>query len=183
MGMNMSTSFAPMSFIGASYRPGITSTGGGIGMSVSPQYGTHMNYIGPSSSSVGINGMAPAPTAKAFHPSQLAQHPHQPMNSFGNMGSYLGRGSLNTGFSLSNSGYGLPYGASLTGNAQPGHGQAFPHTTQVQPAGMGTSVGAFVPPGMGNNGGERSRELEAKFVKDFQCCGLQLNGLHDLLEQ
>lgn len=32
-------------------------------------------------------------------------------------------------------------------------------------------------------GAERSRELEAKFVKDFTCCGLRLNGLHDLLEQ
>ncbi len=32
-------------------------------------------------------------------------------------------------------------------------------------------------------GRERDRELEAKYVKDFNCCGRQLNGLHELLEQ
>lgn len=29
----------------------------------------------------------------------------------------------------------------------------------------------------------RERELEAKYVKDFTCCGRQLSGLHELLEQ
>ena len=38
--------------------------------------------------------------------------------------------------------------------------------------GLGTSFGR-----------ERDRELEAKYVRDFSCCGRQLNGLHELLEQ
>lgn len=29
----------------------------------------------------------------------------------------------------------------------------------------------------------RERELEARYVKDFSCCGKRLNGLHELLEQ
>lgn len=32
-------------------------------------------------------------------------------------------------------------------------------------------------------GREREREIEAKYVRDFTCCGRQLNGLHELLEQ
>ena len=32
-------------------------------------------------------------------------------------------------------------------------------------------------------GQDRDRELEARYVKDFACCGRQLNGLHELLEQ
>lgn len=32
-------------------------------------------------------------------------------------------------------------------------------------------------------GRERDRELEARYVRDFSCCGRQLNGLHELLEQ
>ncbi len=32
-------------------------------------------------------------------------------------------------------------------------------------------------------GRERDRELEAKYVRDFACCGRQLSGLHELLEQ
>ncbi|KAJ9112219.1 hypothetical protein QFC22_006303 [Naganishia vaughanmartiniae] len=199
MGMNISgTSFAPMSYIGASYtgrQPGL-GTGGG-GMSVSPGgWSVGMGgFAGPSGSSVsarpmGINGMAPAQRTYPHQP-YPSQQQQQPMNSFGNMGSYLGRGSLNVtsgGFSLSNSGYGLPYGASLTHPTQQPHAasSASSHqgpTTAGPVGGAGMSVGVFAPPGMGGTGGERSRELEAKFVKDFMCCGLRLNGLHDLLEQ
>jgi hypothetical protein len=40
---------------------------------------------------------------------------------------------------------------------------------------LGTSFGRQVE--------GRERELEAKYVKDFTCCGRQLSGLHELLEQ
>lgn len=55
--------------------------------------------------------------------------------------------------------------------------------------GMGQSWGA---PGsfvgslgqMGTSyGRDRDREMEARYVRDFSCCGKQLGGLHELLEQ
>jgi hypothetical protein len=32
-------------------------------------------------------------------------------------------------------------------------------------------------------GRDRDREMEARYVRDFSCCGKQLGGLHELLEQ
>ena len=50
------------------------------------------------------------------------------------------------------------------------------------PWASGSYVGSFGALGT-SFGRERDRELEAKYVRDFTCCGRQLNGLHDLLEQ
>ncbi|KAK6902998.1 hypothetical protein I203_108259 [Kwoniella mangroviensis CBS 8507] len=36
--------------------------------------------------------------------------------------------------------------------------------------------------GLGTSLNSRDRELEARYVKDFSCCGKKLNGLHELLE-
>ncbi|KAL7424082.1 hypothetical protein Q5752_001667 [Cryptotrichosporon argae] len=43
------------------------------------------------------------------------------------------------------------------------------------------SVGAFGT-SFGRQAEGRERELEAKYVRDFTCCGKQLGGLHELLE-
>jgi hypothetical protein len=48
--------------------------------------------------------------------------------------------------------------------------------------GMGSFVGSLGQMGQ-SFGRERDRELEARYVRDFSCCGRQLNGLHELLEQ
>lgn len=48
--------------------------------------------------------------------------------------------------------------------------------------GAGSFVGSLGQLGT-SFGRERDRELEAKYVRDFFCCGKQLNGMHELLEQ
>lgn len=48
--------------------------------------------------------------------------------------------------------------------------------------GSGSFVGSFGALGT-SFGRERDREIEARYVRDFACCGRQLNGMHDLLEQ
>ncbi|ORX39909.1 hypothetical protein BD324DRAFT_242570 [Kockovaella imperatae] len=47
--------------------------------------------------------------------------------------------------------------------------------------GSGSYVGSIGALGT-SFGQERDRELEARYVRDFACCGRQLNGLHELLE-
>jgi transcription factor SFP1 len=48
--------------------------------------------------------------------------------------------------------------------------------------GPGSFVGSLG--GMGSSfGRDRDREMEARYVRDFSCCGKQLGGLHELLEQ
>jgi transcription factor SFP1 len=63
---------------------------------------------------------------------------------------------------------------------------------QIGPGPAGSSVNSAMLHGFGSGnqgiwgvgvGGERSRELEKRYVRDFTCCGLKLGGLHDLLEQ
>ena len=60
---------------------------------------------------------------------------------------------------------------------------------QIGPGPAGSSVNSAMmmqhggPGGAWGVGGERSRELEKRYVRDFTCCGLKLGGLHDLLEQ
>lgn len=51
--------------------------------------------------------------------------------------------------------------------------------------GSGSFVGSVGQLGtsFGRQAEGRERELEAKYVKDFTCCGRQLSGLHELLEQ
>jgi transcription factor SFP1 len=49
--------------------------------------------------------------------------------------------------------------------------------------GSGSHVGSLFGTSFGREREGRERDLEAKYVKDFACCGRQLNGLHDLLEQ
>lgn len=51
--------------------------------------------------------------------------------------------------------------------------------------GSGSFVGSVGALGtsFGRTADSRDRELEAKYVKDFTCCGKQLSGLHELLEQ
>ncbi|WVW83035.1 hypothetical protein I302_105052 [Kwoniella bestiolae CBS 10118] len=56
----------------------------------------------------------------------------------------------------------------------------------ISPPHWGGSVGSTSYVGsMGNFGtslNSRDRELEARYVRDFTCCGKKLNGLHELLE-
>jgi len=48
--------------------------------------------------------------------------------------------------------------------------------------GPGSFVGSLGA--MGSSfGRDRDREMEARYVRDFSCCGKQLGGLHELLEQ
>lgn len=60
---------------------------------------------------------------------------------------------------------------------------------QIGPGPAGSSVNSAMmmqhggPGAAWGVGGERSRELEKRYVRDFTCCGLKLGGLHDLLEQ
>lgn len=59
---------------------------------------------------------------------------------------------------------------------------------QIGPGPAGSSVNSAMMMQHGHGGawgvgGERSRELEKRYVRDFTCCGLKLGGLHDLLEQ
>ena len=74
--------------------------------------------------------------------------------------------------------------SSSNGSASLGMSISPPHwvagnTLAGTPGSFGGSLGA-----MGTSfGRERDRELEAKYVKDFQCCGKELDGLHELLEQ
>ncbi len=51
--------------------------------------------------------------------------------------------------------------------------------------GSGSFVGSVGALGtsFGRNADSRQREIEASFVKDLTCCGRQLSGLHELLEQ
>lgn len=106
-------------------------------------------------------------------------------NPGGTGASYLGPGSMMMGMSIS-----PQYAAALSvmgssiqhshGGVGQGHlvgGSGYQNFGSLQ-GGGGYSLTNHNPP----IGAERSRELEAKFVKDFTCCGLRLNGLHDLLE-
>jgi hypothetical protein len=49
--------------------------------------------------------------------------------------------------------------------------------------GMMTRVGEYAIPGKGGGCDQRAQELEAGFIKDFKCCQLQINGMHELLDQ
>lgn len=60
-------------------------------------------------------------------------------------------------------------------------GTGFPPGSYVGSSGMmGTSVGRDLGTSFGR---ERDRELEATYVRDFNCCGRRLRSLHELLEQ
>lgn len=86
--------------------------------------------------------------------------------SFTHMGSYLG-GNHNQ--------QSMMMGGTSVGN-----------DPQIGPGPAGSSVSSAIQHGPGRTwgvGGERSRELEKRYVRDFTCCGLNLGGLHDLLEQ
>lgn len=48
--------------------------------------------------------------------------------------------------------------------------------------GSGSFVGSLGALGT-SFGRDRDREMEARYVRDFSCCGKQLGGLHELLEQ
>jgi transcription factor SFP1 len=48
--------------------------------------------------------------------------------------------------------------------------------------GPGSFVGSLGAMGT-SFGRDRDREMEARYVRDFSCCGKQLGGLHELLEQ
>lgn len=48
--------------------------------------------------------------------------------------------------------------------------------------GSGSFVGSLGAMGT-SFGRDRDREMEARYVRDFSCCGKQLGGLHELLEQ
>lgn len=53
-------------------------------------------------------------------------------------------------------------------------------------AGAGGGVGSFVGSlgALGTSfGRERDRQLEAKWGKEFWCCGKQFSGLHEFMEQ
>lgn len=108
-----------------------------------------------------------------------------------NGGFSYGAGPMGMGMSVGNSG-GMGMGMSISPHYANGFGGAG--------AGSYTNFGSYMHqgsvggPGWGGAGmrgrqesfgaaGDRSRELEAKFVRDFTCCGLRLGGLHDLLEQ
>lgn len=59
------------------------------------------------------------------------------------------------------------HGATFNGPGQPGHG-------------VGSfGVNSFTGPGSV----ERLSKLEQNFTSNFNCCGLQLKGLHELLNQ
>lgn len=95
------------------------------------------------------------------------------------------------GFHPSSFGHGMSYTAaalgatsSTVGSSSFGMSISPPHWAPNNTP-WGTS-GSFVGSlgALGTSfGRERDRELEAKYVQDFTCCGRQLNGLHDLLEQ
>ncbi|WRT67172.1 uncharacterized protein IL334_004138 [Kwoniella shivajii] len=92
-----------------------------------------------------------------------------------------------SGFHPSSYGPNMPFSALALGMSQ--HG-----TNSYMNSNMGMSIspphwgslgsGSFVG-SMGNFGtslNSRERELEASYVRDFNCCGRKLNGLHALLE-
>jgi type II secretory pathway pseudopilin PulG len=137
---------------------GSIGMGMGMGMSISPQYGTHWAHSGLGLGTTG-GGMG---------------------MSFGHMGSYLGassRGGQNHMNHMHSAQGGLGVGSI---GADP--------NLQIGPGPAGSSVNSAMMMQHGHGGawgvgGERSRELEKRYVRDFTCCGLKLGGLHDLLEQ
>ncbi|KAJ9106969.1 hypothetical protein QFC20_003869 [Naganishia adeliensis] len=48
--------------------------------------------------------------------------------------------------------------------------------------GLITRVGEYAIPGKGGRCDQRDQELEAGFIKQFECCQLQINGMHELLD-
>lgn len=171
------TSCVPMSFRGPSYTG---SPGPGTGLSISPQYGPRINYVGASAWSAGVTGVKGMPLA--LTPRQR-HHVHlgvqqRPMNSFGNMASYLGHESIST------PAFGLLCNDSLTGNStiQPLYAPAH-NQPQEAVAEMQTSVSVCLATEIHGRGERRSRDLEFKFVQDLMCCDIRMNGMHDLLEQ
>jgi hypothetical protein len=134
---------------------------GGMGMSMSPQYGAHWYNQGgpggPGGSSVGGPGGS---NGAGMNGGGGMSYTH--------MGSFLGgRGQMGPGMMAMGS----------VGNDP---------SMLIGPGPAGSSVNSAMQHGPGGGwgvGGERSRELEKRYVRDFTCCGLKLGGLHDLLEQ
>ncbi|TYJ57221.1 hypothetical protein B9479_002136 [Cryptococcus floricola] len=87
-----------------------------------------------------------------------------------------------TAFALGSSAQGAG-GGSYLGSSTLGMSISPPHWGSL---GSGSFVGSLGNPALSTSLNReregRERELEARYVKDFDCCGKKLNGLHELLE-
>ncbi|KAK8869774.1 hypothetical protein IAR55_000342 [Kwoniella newhampshirensis] len=72
-------------------------------------------------------------------------------------------------------------GSSYMGGNNMGMSISPPHWGSLGSGSFVGSVGAFGT-SLNREREGRERELEARYVRDFSCCGKRLNGLHELLE-
>lgn len=172
-GLQIGLSYAPMSVVWPSQV-------GGNDVSNTPRFSTHMKYTGPMSLLSGTNDI------KAASPALLQRHRQRLipatqvkfLNSFVHMGPYH---DPDADITCSSPAFNSRFSGGSTVDMiclslkQQKHSSVIP--------GLITRVGEYAIPGKGGRCDQRDQELEAGFIKQFECCQLQINGMHELLDQ
>ncbi|WVQ98764.1 hypothetical protein IAU59_005895 [Kwoniella sp. CBS 9459] len=118
--------------------------------------------------------MASSPPGGAH--SSLSSNPHSGFHP-SSFGPNLPFSALALGVSMHNG-----PGSSYLGGNNMGMSISPPHWGSLGSGSFVGSVGGAFGTSLNREREGRERELEAKYVRDFTCCGKKLNGLHELLE-